>query len=124
MIGLVRVGDAAISDRYTYLPMVGLLLMATWGIADWAQQRKISTRWLGVSTGAALVLFGLLTYRQVGYWHDSTTLWMHALQVTGDNYVAQDNLGTELVREGRTEEAIQHYRVAVVLHPRDVLSNR
>ncbi len=31
VIGLVQVGNQAMADRYTYLPMIGLLIMAAWG---------------------------------------------------------------------------------------------
>ena len=34
VIGLVQVGQAAMADRYTYLPLVGLSVMAAWGARD------------------------------------------------------------------------------------------
>jgi len=51
---------------------------------------------LGV--GAAAVL-GLLTWRahdQTRYWHDSGTLWRHAIAVTRENYVAHNDLAVFL----------------------------
>jgi hypothetical protein len=84
MIGLVQVGQQATADRYMYLPMIGLLLMLCWGLADWAAERR--TRVVGLATATALVLavLGALTYRQVSFWHDSETLWTHAAAVTKD----------------------------------------
>jgi hypothetical protein len=48
MIGLVQVGQAATADRYMYLPMIGLLLMSCWGLADWAGGQKPRLVALGV----------------------------------------------------------------------------
>ncbi len=34
-IGLVQVGTQSMADRYTYLPCVGLWIMAAWSVRDW-----------------------------------------------------------------------------------------
>ena len=34
VIGLVQVGFQSIADRYTYLPLIGIFIMAAWGAAD------------------------------------------------------------------------------------------
>ena len=119
MIGLVQVGQQATADRYMYLPMIGLLLMLCWGLADWAGDQK--TRVVGLASAAAILLaaFGALTYRQVGYWHDSETLWARAAAVTKDNYVAHVNLGETFLNQERTEEAAAHFRAAVQIRPGD-----
>jgi hypothetical protein len=57
MIGLVQVGQQATADRYMYLPMIGLLLMLCWGLADWAGERKM--RVVGLASVGALVLAAL-----------------------------------------------------------------
>ena len=124
MLGIVRVGDAAMADRYAYLPSIGLFLMVTWFAADWAAEHTTYRAISPFAACAALVLLSLVTWHQVGYWRDSKTLWTHALEVTRDNYVAQDNLGAELVNEGREEEALSHFRQAAVLNPKDAISNR
>lgn len=123
MIGLVQVGVAAMADRYTYLPLIGLFLMVTWGLSDWAQANRVRSRWLAAATVTVLSLFGYLTYRQVGYWHDSETLWRHTLELTSDNYTAEVNLGGELVRTEREEEASMHFRRAIEIHPEDMIAH-
>jgi tetratricopeptide (TPR) repeat protein len=123
MIGLVQVGSQAMADRYAYLPFVGLFLLVCWGVADWATQQHIpSTALAGVSTVALLAL-ALVAHRQIGYWSDNVTLWTHALQVTNNNFVAEDSLGGALMAEGRLEEAQPHFRSAATIHPSDPLSN-
>ena len=119
MIGLVQVGQQATADRYMYLPMIGLLLMLCWGLADWAGGRKPRVVALGVVAALVLAALGALTYRQIGLWHDSETLWTHAVAVTKDNYVAHVNLGETFLNQDRTAEAADHFRSAVQIRPTD-----
>jgi len=123
MIGLVQVGGQAIADRYAYLSFVGVFVMLGWGVAERAQRRHLSAGWLVAPSAVVLMVLSLLTYRQVGYWHDSVTLWSHALQVTSRNFVAQDSLGGALVNEGRIEDAMPHFRAAVEINPTDPLGH-
>ncbi|MGA8154531.1 MAG: tetratricopeptide repeat protein [Terriglobales bacterium] len=119
MIGLIQVGEQAMADRYAYLPFVGLFLMVCWGLDDWghtswAQGKQPRAYWLAVPAVAVLGTLGWLTYRQIGYWRDSETLWSHALQVTSvRSYKTHFNLAMAYDQEGRFDEAIQQLRQAV-----------
>jgi tetratricopeptide (TPR) repeat protein len=119
MIGLVQVGQQATADRYMYLPMIGLLLMLTWGLSDWASNHRLRIFGLGVLAVLAVAALGAVTYGQVGYWHDSETLWTHAAAVTRNNYVAHINLGETLLNQERTEEAAGHFRAALQIRPNE-----
>ena len=123
MIGLLQVGGQSMADRYAYLPLIGLFVMIAWGVADWAQHKHLPTRWLGIPTVLVLLIFSLLTHRQLAYWHDSITLWSHALEVTSRNFVAEDSLGGALVNERRYDEAIPHFRSAVEINAHDPLGH-
>jgi len=123
MIGLVQVGLQATADRYMYLPMIGLLLMLCWGIADWAGDRYNRSVFVGTAAGLILAALGTLTVRQVGFWHDSETLWNHAVAVTKDNFVAHVNLGETYLNQERTDEAAEQFRAAAKLRPRDPVTH-
>jgi tetratricopeptide (TPR) repeat protein len=119
MIGVVQVGTQAMADRYAYFSFVGLFIMVCWLVADWAAQRK--PRMLLVR-GVALIALATLAFvanRQVGFWNDHITLWTHTLDVTSNNWIAENNLGTTLLKQGRPEEAIPHFRAAVAAYPYD-----
>ena len=122
MIGLVQVGGQARADRYAYLPFIGLFLMIVWAAADWAGHRDVKPIWSGVAAVAILAALSAVTYRQIGYWRDSPTLWLHALSVTEDNFVAHDNLAIFLAQHGREEEAVGHLRAALAIKPNDLLA--
>jgi len=121
VIGLVQVGGQAMADRYAYLPFIGLFTMAVWGTAEWATER-ISQKLLAAAGILILAAFSVVTYIQISYWHDSITLWSHALAVTEGNFVAHDNLGNALVTLGRYDEALVHFQAAAAINPKDPLS--
>src|SRR5580698_4078413 len=117
MIGLVQVGSQAMADRYAYVPFIGLFLMSIWVLADWAAAYRIPAPYLAFSAVACLLVLGTLTYRQVGYWHDTGSLWLHTLAVKENSYGAQDNLASFLLSQDRVEEAGAHYRAALAIVP-------
>jgi len=117
VIGLVQVGWQGRADRYTYLPQIGLYIVATWAVADftalWRHQRTILS-------AAAILTIAVLSWRawiQTSYWRDSETLFTHALAVTSNNDVAENNLGIVFLRNGKLDDAISLLQAAVDLRP-------
>jgi protein O-mannosyl-transferase len=123
MIGLVQVGAQAMADRYAYIPFIGLFLMWTWLTADWAKAHVVAIRWLAIPAVGWLMMLGGLTYRQVGYWHDTPSFWLRTLALTQNNYVAHDTLGDFLASQGRTEEAAAQFRASLAIRPDDLPAN-
>jgi Flp pilus assembly protein TadD len=118
VIGLIQLAGYSHADRYTYVPLMGVFLALTWGVAE------LVSRWRGPAlacAGAAVALMILLCLvrarQQVGYWKESETLFRHALAVTQDNWLAHINLGEALDAKGQTDEAIRHYEEALRLKP-------
>jgi len=119
VIGIVQVGSQAMADRYTYIPLIGIAIMAAWGIPECTE--RFSERGKHARTAAAVLLlffFGTLSHIQAGYWRNSVTLFKHALTVTSSNSIAHNNLGVALSRGGSLEEAAGHYREALRIRPR------
>jgi protein O-mannosyl-transferase len=115
VIGFVQVGAQARADRYMYVPMVGLAIIAAWGAADLLRGR---VRLQAALAGAVLLALGGAAWAQTSYWHDSGTLFAHAVEVTDDNYVAEHNLGNYLMPiDGRLPDAVRHLRTAASLRP-------
>jgi tetratricopeptide (TPR) repeat protein len=117
VIGLVQVGGAALADRYTYIPSIGVFIAVTFGVCDLADRFQFPPK--AIATAAALILATclILTENQLRYWHDSETLFAHALAVTKNNHVAHVNLGVALEQKGKLNEALAEYRAAEQLAP-------
>jgi tetratricopeptide (TPR) repeat protein len=115
VIGLVQVGDQAMADRFTYVPLVGLFMALAWGVSDAARRWRYGRLALTVASGVLLVSTTVAATEQVQYWRDSLALWGRAATVTRDNERAHANLGTALQQAGRAQEAIDQYREAARL---------
>ncbi len=115
VIGLVKVGDQAMADRYTYLPSIGLALAVTWGLHELIGRRFPRTLTLVALASLAALVF--LTRIQIGYWADSVRLFQHAIAVTEDNSLAHSNLAFALRQAGNRQASESHYRAALALRP-------
>ena len=123
MIGLVQVGVQATADRYAYLSFIGLFLMVCWGVAEWALRKNLAPQWVVAGSAVVLLVVATLSYRQLSYWEDNITLWKHVLQVTQNNWTAEDNLGGAYLDLGELELAIPHFYRAQAIYPLDATSN-
>ncbi len=117
VIGVVKLGDYAMADRYTYVPMIGLLLAITWALHDLAGRTPAIRVALVAASIPTVIVLGALTQRQVGYWRDSVTLFGHAAEVTENNWLAQKNLGNALLEAHRPQEAMTHFGEALRVQP-------
>jgi tetratricopeptide (TPR) repeat protein len=115
VIGLVQVGWQGRADRYMYLPQIGLYIAATWGVANLTALHR--HRRATLSTVAVLVIAALSScaWVQTSYWRNSEILFRHALAVTTNNDVAENNLGIVFLGQGKLDEAISLLQSAVDL---------
>jgi protein O-mannosyl-transferase len=117
VIGLVQVGGQAMADRYSYIPSLGLLILAIWGAYRVAGRWRHHLLVLSAAGAATSVLCIALTRQQLGYWQDSEALSRHALEVTENNPLAHKMLGDALLEKGHTDEAIKQFQQALHLKP-------
>jgi Flp pilus assembly protein TadD len=108
VIGLVQVGLQGMADRYTYLPMIGIAIMIAWLGAELLRPVKSGALAGGAAVGVVVMVCSTATWKQVQYWHDSLTLWQHALRATDRNFMAEYLLGLALIQESEQETNRQH----------------
>jgi len=131
VIGIVQVGDQGMADRYMYLPLMGLLVMVVWGIADLDGEKFRSKKgMLAAGLGLACAALSVLTLRQLDTWRSSNDLWSHALKVTSNNYLAEDYMGSALLVQAYeasgqrySDDATVHFRDAVRINPHDAIGH-
>jgi tetratricopeptide (TPR) repeat protein len=117
VIGLVQVGEQAMADRYTYLPLVGIFIAGSWGIGRLLLRQSPAGQALRIGTLVALALLVALTRRQVALWRDDETLFGHAVHITSGNWKATYSLGMAREAAGDHEGAERLYREAIRLKP-------
>ena len=117
VIGLVQVGEQAIADRYAYIPLIGIFVMAVWGAADLADSRQLSSarapKWprsswrfscflpaTNFDIGGALSICGRTPSTS-----QKTVSWR------------EQNLGAALLATDRYAEALPHFQRAIKLRP-------
>ncbi len=117
VIGLVQVGRQAIADRYTYIPSIGILLAAVWGVAKLTEHWRNRENPARVAVATALVVCMALTVHQIGYWKDSKTLFSHAMNITQRNWIASAYLASELQHDGEADKATAMYQESIQFNP-------
>jgi tetratricopeptide (TPR) repeat protein len=118
VIGIVQVGLQAMADRYAYIPLIGLFVMIIWELSETAERWHAPVA--AQASVAAIVAFalGAATLINIGYWHDSVTLFSHARRVIPfANTRIETNLGAALVDSGRSDEGLEHFKIAESLAP-------
>ncbi len=97
LLQFIPVGGAIISDRYGYIPYLGLFFIAGWFISEYFEgTEKIQTGkiLLGIITGYSLVL-GFVTNERCKDWYDSVTLWKDDIEKHPEAPVGYFYLGQE-----------------------------
>ena len=118
VIGIVQVGSQATADRYTYVPSIGVFVALVWFVGDRLERARVPR--LVPATCATLVLvpLAIAARAQARTWHDSATLFEHAVAVEPRSEIARQSLGDEWVARGRVAEGIAQLRLAVEIAPR------
>mgnify|MGYP005852827073 CR=1 FL=1 len=117
VIGLIQVGGQARADRYTYIPLIGIFIIAAWGIPLVFEGLQGGRT---MPTAAACILVCVLAAgarSQVRCWESDLSLWRHAVEKTGDNYFARTNLGFALMGGGDLDAAVAQFNEALRIRP-------
>lgn len=119
VIGLVQVGDQAMADRYAYLPIIGLLIIAARGLDELTETKALWRVKARVAAVALVVLLAGAATVQTTWWENNETLFKRALAVTSNNWFAHISLAASLAMQGDPDGAVTHYREALAIRGRD-----
>jgi len=119
VIGIVQVGIQAMADRYTYIPLTGVFIMLVWLVSDIISGWRHRGVFVGMVGSALILLLGFLSFRQVGYWHDSITLFSRTAAITKDNVFIRNHLGSFYADRGDIEAAKREFEIVLGIKPDD-----
>ena len=130
VLQLFPVGSAIISDRYTYLPYVGVGLALGY-LYHWLMSgNPVRRKQIRTAIIVAFLLFGVVLVRitqvRCEVWKDNLTLWTDVISKYPDATVAYNNRALTYKKEGRHELATADLEIALSINPRDAdaLCNR
>ncbi|MBI3553652.1 MAG: hypothetical protein HY077_14235 [Elusimicrobia bacterium] len=109
-------GPVFASLAYVYLATLGFAALAAAGLERSRAARICALALLPLLTGASRL--------QCARWHDSISLWSHALAVDPDAYVARNNLASALAEAGREPEALEMFADQLKRRPDDDVARR
>lgn len=101
------------ADRYLYLPMTGLALLAALALARIRPGKWRNAAW-GL-TGAAAVALAAATVREETFWRDGASLWAEATRVNPVSSSVWAGRGDAACERGRYEKAVAFYQRADTL---------
>ena len=121
--GIVHSGHQLTTDRYSYLPCLGLALIVGAAVGLMASAaaagtvRPWLTRVAAVAAAAWILALGTLTWYQVQIWRDTETLWRNAVESDPECSICQNNVGVFYYRQKRYPPAKAKYELALALRP-------
>jgi tetratricopeptide (TPR) repeat protein len=123
VLGLIQVGKQAHADRYTYLPLIGIVTVSVWAAYRLVEAKPKLFHATVTLALMALIAFASATAHYLKYWKNSETLFTRALEVNSHNWLAHLNLGMALNASGRAQEALNHFDAAVQILPDYMLAH-
>ena len=118
-----------VADHYQYVASLGLTAVVVGsvcgGLDQWektiialtSHRGFLIKMFLGVTV---LIILGVLTWRQGYVYRDSEVLWQDTLTKNPESWMAYNNLGLALGKQGRLEEGIEHFQKSLVINPNNV----
>jgi tetratricopeptide (TPR) repeat protein len=94
---------STVGDRYVYLSMIGPALALAYLLVRW---RRVGAY---AAAGAALLIGGVLSYRQAELWRTTQSLMTYTLERSPDSWIAYCTLGVVRSRAGDLAGASEMY---------------
>ena len=116
VIGIVQIGSQRMADRYTYFPMIGLLIAGVWFVSEKLAAHPGRKTVLVRSAFVPVVALALMARIQTSYWKDTMTLFSHAAEAA-ESCLALTNIAHEYKEKGDFKKANLLTLRALALEP-------
>jgi protein O-mannosyl-transferase len=114
---IIGFSDVIASDKFVYLPSMGLLMLLAWFLIWGCYGDKIHKPIIPPQKMIAILLIlagleAIVTRQYLTYWKDTTTLYTHMLEVRPNAVTLNYDFGNMLLEEGKIDEAVGYLRKA------------
>ena len=104
-----------VADHYQYLACIGPIALVSAGLVKLTDSLQYGPRFLSAFGILIFSTLGLLTWRQSASYRDSETLWRTTIDRNSGCWMAESNLGSELVEGGDIDAGIAHLQKSLRL---------
>lgn len=117
VIGIIQVGFQARADRYTYIPLIGIFIVLSWGMTRIFTNVRFGKR-LAIFTALFFICFaGFTAYHQTGIWKNNISFFGHVIRYNPRSHVAYHILGHTMARSGEPAMALHYYHQTLKIKP-------
>ncbi len=122
----LQFSDVIASDKFVYLPSLGVLLMLggflCWIFSPQKEKSGLTARGVAAVIMVLAIVSGesVATRKYLASWRDSMSLWTHMVKVTPHAVSPRNNLGTEYFEMGDFDKAMEQFKIALALDPNNV----
>ena len=123
VIGIVKIGEFAMTDRYSYIPFIGLFIIYIFGFHSILSSQKVSTTprlkttLQFIFTVTIIFVYMPQTTFQISLWKNSETLLINSLIISPNNFLSHHALGEMYAHQGKMDKAIIHFYRSATLRP-------
>src|SRR5262249_46592614 len=111
------------AEHRVYLASCGVFLAASGGsvrLREWSERAGGVSRALAPALLALVAVgLGVQTVARNAVWHSPVTLWRESVDLAPDHYRPHLLLGEALQDDGRRDEAMEEFKAAIQLRPKD-----
>jgi len=109
------------SDRYAYLPSIGIFLIVALGIVSLSEWGRAWMAGAGVSAASGVLFLSVLSFRQSAVWQNTESLFSHVLRFYPNSQIAHLNIGNHYQRIGDVNSALREYNAALKIRPTSLI---
>lgn len=109
VVGIIQVGDQWMADRYTYLPMLFLVLALGFECTGFVQGQRWRAVTASLAASAVVVVLVWLTLHQLPYWKDGGAISARAIAMGGDHWTMRTNQAIAHSRSGDLQAALKEF---------------
>lgn len=107
-----------VADHYQYLACIGLISLCVAGIMVLVHGRGPFQKLMSCSLYAIVILMtGSLTWQRGHIYYDSVSLWKDTLLKNPECWMAYNNLGFSLCKQGRLDEGMLYFTKSLAINP-------
>ncbi len=116
VIQLIPVGTAVRADRYTYVSLIGIFLLAGYAFAHQYEQHLAQQKTLTAVAGLYFIIIGGLTFNRATIFKDSMTVYNNALE-NYPSFMIYNNRGVIFFNNKQYKEALADFQEVEKIKP-------